>query len=144
MIEFPKDPTETFTDGALVVEAYRGNDDRTGRSVYSVRVGKQVEKKNEAREVVETYVAPFIRVYQDQRSLAQVRLQAPFAAALTALLHRAEDWILEDMGRQHEMRLERMRERERFDTERGIRPVRRTGKTERDREKRRYRAREST
>lgn len=139
MIQFPKDPTESFSDGSLVVEVFRGTDDRSSRPVYSVRAGKRVEKRNDQGEVTETFVAPFIRVFQDRGSLAQARIQAPFARSLGELLLAAEDWILLDMQRAHEEYLEQRREREQTDSSRGIRPTRRTGKTERDREKRRRR-----
>src|SRR5690242_15094258 len=120
MIQFPKEPTSSFSDGALVAEVFRGTDDRGGRPVYSVRTGKRVEKRNDKGEVTETFVAPFIRVYQDRHSLAQARIEAPFALALGDLLLQAEEWIRFDMQVQHEQYLEQRRAREQTDSSRGV------------------------
>jgi hypothetical protein len=137
---FGTKPAHRVTDGVLVVEVFCG--ETSGRSsgppVYSVRVGKEVTRKKEDGSL-EAFVAPHIRVYQDRGCMTEARIESPFAAKLSALLHDAEDWIQRDMSLRYEAYLEERREWEQDEAGRGRPKTRRTGKTERDREKRRNR-----
>lgn len=135
-----KEPTQRFQDGDLVVEVYRADPIgyRSGPGYYSVRIGKELEKTMEdgSRQKI---VVPHIRIYQDRKSLAQARLERPVAEPLTRLLEQAESWILAEMAERHEEYLAGRRLQEQEAVERGKLKTRRTGKTERDREKRRHR-----
>lgn len=132
------EPVHKLTDNNLVVEVYRASADR-GPPIYSVRIGKEITKKNERGES-ETFIAPHIRVYQDRACITQAQLEAPFADKLSVMLRQAEDWIVADMAEHHEYYLARRREYEQDMEARGKLKTRHTGKTERDREKRRHRA----
>jgi hypothetical protein len=130
------DPVHRVEDQGLVVEVYRAPSDR-GPPVYSVRIGKEITKLEDGEQ--KTFIAPHIRIYQDRACITHAQLERPFALLLSGLLQQAEDWIVADMSEGHEYYLARKREHEQEMEARGKIKTRRTGKTERDREKRRHR-----
>jgi hypothetical protein len=110
---------------------------RYDESVYSVRAGRFVRKEG----VAELVLMPFMRAERDRSVLSQATLRAPFAEVIGKLLAEAEEYILIQLRAEHEQYLENRRDRELEDDARGKPRTRHTGKTERNRERRRERQR---
>jgi len=99
---------------------------------YSFRVGQMVSRQDKTE-----HFSVHMRASKDRSSMVHVNLRQPFAEALTRLLNEAQEWIVTEMAIRHDSDIEARIEKEQRSANFGQQKTRHTGKTEKNRNKRR-------
>jgi len=103
---------------------------------YSFRIGRLVKQQGTGQAPGPEKFIPHIRAHKDRSSMVHVGLETPFVTILTTLLEEAEEWITSDMAARHDEDIEARIVKETKQAGFGQKETKRTGKTERNRNKR--------
>jgi hypothetical protein len=122
---------KVFTDGNGYAVEVSTTPGRRGELLYSVRCGQMIERNGF------TSLSFNIRAAKDPSSMVHVGLAKPFAEALATLLGQAQEWIVTELAIQHDSDIDARIVREAKQADWGKPKTKVTGKTERNRAKRR-------
>jgi hypothetical protein len=104
---------------------------RFNDTLYSFRIGRILMNS----DTKQSLFIPHIRAVRNRKNLATVELQVPFASVLSDLLIAAQQWIVSEMALKHEADIEKRIEKETKSANFGKKETKRTGKTEKNRNK---------
>jgi len=108
---------------------------RGSEVLYSFRIGRIITDRNSPTPI-EKFI-PHIRANKDRTSMVHVGLETPFALIISTLLENAEEWIVTDMAQRHDTDIDNRIEKEQKNANFGKTVTKVTGKTERNRNKKR-------